>query len=106
MKAKMFPLIIAFVTLVQVATAQTTIYKMHVKMKDGSTHTVKADDVQEVYFIASQPYDPSHPVTADVDKIHAPKEGGTYTVHINSEIPLSTSSGNPDVIYVDDLFNH
>lgn len=106
MKAKVFSLIIAFVALVQVATAQTTIYRMHVKMKDGSTHTVKADDVQEVYFTASQPYDPSHPVTADVDKIHAPKEGGTYTVHINSEIPLSTSSGSPDVIYVDDLFNH
>ncbi len=100
MKAKVFSLIIAFAALAQVVTAQITIYRMHVKMKDGSTHTVKADDVQEVYFTASQPYDPSHPVTADVDKIHAPKEGGTYTVHINSEIPLSIVSGNPsEAIY-------
>lgn len=106
MKAKLFSLIIAIAAMAQMAMAQTTIYRMHVKMKNGSTNTYKADDVQEVYFTASQPYDPSHPVTADVDKIHAPKEGGTYTVHINSEIPLSTSSGNPDAISVDDLFNH
>lgn len=106
MKAKLFSLIIAIAAMAQMAMAQTTIYRMHVKMKNGSTNTYKADDVQEVYFTASQPYDPSHPVTADVDKIHSPKEGGTYTVHINSEIPLSTSSGNPDAISVDDLFNH
>ena len=106
MKAKVFSLIIAFAALAQVATAQTTIYRMHVKLKDGSTHTVKADDVEEVFFTASQPYDPSHPVTADVDKIHAPKEGGIYTVHINSEIPLSTVGGNPNSISVDDIFSH
>lgn len=105
MKAKVFSLIIAFAASAQVATAQTTIYRMHVKMKDGSTHTVKADDVEEVFFTASQPYDPSHPVTADVDKIHAPKEGGTYTVHINSEIPLSTVGGSQE-IQIDDLFSH
>lgn len=106
MKARVFSLMILLAGIVQVATAQTTIYRMHVKMKNGSTHTVKADEVEEVYFTASQPYDPSHPVTADVDKIHAPKEGGTYTVHINSEIPLSTEGGSPDAIWVDDLFSN
>lgn len=106
MKAKLFSFLIGFAALAQVATAQTAIYRMHVKMKNGSTNTYKADDVQEVYFTASQPYDPSHPVTADVESIHAPKEGGTYIVHINSEIPLSTSSGNPDALVVDDYFDH
>ena len=106
MKAKVFSFLIGLAALVQVASAQTTIYRMHVKMKNGSTHTVKADDVMEVYFTASQPYDPSHPVTADVESIHAPKEGGTYVVHINSNIPLSTNSGNPDAVVVDNYFSN
>lgn len=96
MKTKIFSFLIGFAAMVQVVSAQTTIYKMHVKMKDGSIHTVKADDVMEVYFTASQPYDPSHPVTADVESIHAPKDGGIYTIHINSDIPLSINSGNSD----------
>lgn len=106
MKAKVFPFLIGFVALVQIVSAQNTIYRMHVKMKDGSTHTVKADDVKEVYFTASQPYDPSHPVTADVESIHAPKEGGTYIVHINSNIPLSTNGGSPDAVSSDDFFRN
>ena len=106
MKAKVFSFLIGLAAIAQIASAQTTIYRMHVKMKDGSTHTVKADDVMEVYFTASQPYDPTHPVTADVESIHAPKEGGTYTVHINSNIPLSTNSGNPDNMVVDDYFSN
>lgn len=106
MNTKVFSFLIGMAVMVQVVSAQTTVYRMNLKMKDGSTHTVKADDVMEVYFTASQPYDPSHPVTADVESIHAPKEGGTYTVHVNSTIPLSTNSGDPDNIYVDDIFNH
>ena len=106
MKAKVFSFLIGMAALVQVASAQKTVYRMNVKMKDGSTHTVKADDVMEVYFTASQPYDPAHPVTADVESIHAPKEGGTYTVHINSNIPLSINGGNPDNLSVDDYFSH
>ncbi len=106
MKAKVFSFLIGMAALAQVASAQTTIYRMHVKMKNGTTHTVKADDVMEVYFTASQPYDPNHPVTADVESIHAPKEGGTYVVHINSNIPLSTNSGNPDNMVVDDYFSN
>lgn len=106
MKTRLFSFLIGFAAMVQIASAQTTIYRMHVKMKNGSTHTVKADDVMEVYFTASQPYDPSHPVTADIESIHAPKEGGTYTVHINSNIPLSTNSGNPDNMVVDDYFSN
>ena len=106
MKANVFPFFVVFVAMAQIVSAQNTIYRMHVKMKDGSTHTVKADDVKEVYFTASQPYDPSNPVTADVESIHAPKEGGTYIVHINSNIPLSTNSGNPNVISTDDFFNN
>ena len=106
MKTKVFPFLIGLTAIAQIASAQTTIYRMHVKMKNGSTHTVKADDVMEVYFTASQPYDPSHPVTADVESIHAPKEGGIYIVHINSNIPLSTNSGNPDNMVVDDYFSN
>lgn len=106
MKTKVISFLIGLVPIVQVASAQNTIYMMHVKMKDGSTHTVKADDVLEVYFTASQPYDPSHPVTADVESIHAPKEGGTYIVHINSNIPLTNNNGNPDNLVVDDYFSN
>lgn len=106
MKTKVFSFLIGFAAMTQLASAQTTIYRMHVKMKNGTTHTVKADDVMEVYFTASQPYDPSHPVTADVESIHAPKEGGTYIVHINSNIPLSTNSGNPDNMVVDNYFSN
>jgi len=106
MKTRLFSLIIFLATMSQIALAQTTVYKMNVKLKDGSIHTVKADDVMEVYFTASQPYDPSHPVTADVESIHAPKEGGTYTVHINSNIPLTTVGGNPDAIAIVDFFDH
>jgi tetratricopeptide (TPR) repeat protein len=106
MKTKVFSFLIGLTAIAQIASAQTTIYRMHVKMKNGSTHTVKADDVMEVYFTASQPYDPSHPVTADVESIHAPKEGGIYIVHINSNIPLSTNSGNPDNMVVDDYFSN
>jgi len=102
---KIFPLFLCLFALSQAVSAQNTVYRMHVKMKNGSTHTVKTDDVQEVYFTASQPYDPSHPVTADVDAIHAPQEGGTYIVHINADIPLSTEGGttNPSEY---DLFSH
>ena len=106
MKSKVFSFLIGMAAFVQVASAQTTIYRMHVKMKDGSTHTVKADDVMEVYFTSSQPYDPSHPVTADVESIHAPKEGGTYIVHINSNIPLSINGGYPDAVVVDNYFSN
>ena len=92
--------------MVQVASAQSTVYRMHVKLKDGSTHTVKTDDVEEIYFSSSQPYDPSNPVTADVASIHAPKEGETYYVHINSNIPLTTSGPAEDVnpVYFFDHF--
>ena len=103
MKTKVFSFLIGMAALAQVASAQTSIYRMHVKMKNGTTHTVKADEVMEVYFTASQPYDPNHPVTADVESIHAPKEGGTYVVHINCNIPLSTNSGNPDNMVVDEI---
>ena len=106
MKTRLISILFVFVVAGLAIHAQNTIYRMHVKMKDGSTHTVKADDVMEVYFTASQPYDPSHPVTADVESIHAPKEGGTYIIHINSNIPLSTTGGNPDAVVVDDFFSH
>ena len=106
MKTKSFLLLIGLAAVVQVASAQTTIYRMHVKMKDGSTHTVKTDDVKEIYFTSSQPYDPSNPVTADVESIHAPKEGGTFYVHINTNIPLTTSGPAEDVnpVYFFDHF--
>ena len=105
MKATSFFLLIGLATMVQVASAQNTIYRMHVKLKDGSTHTVKTDDVEEIYFTSSQPYDPSNPVTADVESIHAPKEGGTYYVHINSNIPLTTS-GPADYVNPSYIFDH
>ena len=106
MKTKSFVLLIGLAAMVQVASAQSTVYRMHVKLKDGSTHTVKTDDVEEIYFSSSQPYDPSNPVTADVASIHAPKEGGTYYVHINSNIPLTTSGPAEDVnpVYFFDHF--
>lgn len=106
MKKRILMAMAALVTMVQVVSAQSTVYRMHVKMKDGSTHTVKTDDVEEIYFTSSQPYDPSNPVTADVESIHAPKEGGTFYVHINTNIPLTTSGPAEDVnpVYFFDHF--
>ena len=39
-------------------------------------------------------YDPSQPATYDVTSISAPKEGGTYTVNVNCNVPLYTSPLN------------
>ena len=50
MNAKVFSLIIGFVSLSQIVFAQTAGYKMNVKMTDGSFFSVAADDVEEVYF--------------------------------------------------------
>ena len=50
MKAKVFSMIIGLVAVGQMALAQTTGYKMNVKMTDGSFFSVAADDVEEVYF--------------------------------------------------------
>ena len=90
MKARITTLMVCLWGLGQIVLAQNTVYMMNVKLKDGSIHTIKADEVAEVFFSASQSYDPSNPVTADVQSIHVPQEGGTYTVHINSTIPLTT----------------
>lgn len=107
MKARITTLMVCLWGLGQIVSAQNTVYMMNVKLKDGSIHTIKADEVAEVFFSASQSYDPSNPVTADVQSIHAPQEGGAYTVHINSTIPLTTeSSGQSGVTVVDFFYDH
>ena len=106
MKAKIFSLILGLTVVGQITYAQSTVYRMHITMQDGTTYSVMADEVKEVYFTASEPYDPTNPVTADVSLIHAPKEGGTYTVHINTTIPLTTENGQANPISVDNIFNH
>jgi tetratricopeptide (TPR) repeat protein len=105
MKARLFSLFVGLLAMGQVVLAQDKTYKMHIKLKDGSTYTVKTKDVKEVLFTASQPYDPSDPVKADVDSIHAPKEGGTYQVHITSSVPLSTESGGASNTEIDNIYN-
>ncbi len=50
MKAKIISLILGIFSVAQIAFAQTTNYKMNVKMTDGSFFSVAADDVEEVYF--------------------------------------------------------
>ena len=45
-------------------------------------------------------YDPNQPATIDVASINAPMAGGTYTVHVNCNVPLYLSplnSGDPTV---------
>ena len=54
MKAKLFSLMLGFVTFGQTALAQNTGYKMNVKMNDGSFFSVPADDVSEVYFTTTE----------------------------------------------------
>ena len=105
MKARLFSLFVGLLAMGQVVLAQDKTYKMHIKLQDGSTYTVKTKDVKEVLFTASQPYDPSDPVKADVDSIHAPKEGGTYQVHITSSVPLTTESGGASNTEIDNIFN-
>lgn len=54
MKARVISLIVGLVTVGQMALAQTTGYKMNVKMTDGSFFSVAADDVEEVYFTTTE----------------------------------------------------
>ena len=54
MKAKLFSMMIGLVAFGHTALAQTTGYKMNVKMNDGSFFSVPADDVNEVYFTATE----------------------------------------------------
>lgn len=54
MKARVFSMIVGLVAVGQLALAQTTGYKMNVKMTDGSFFSVAADDVEEVYFTRTE----------------------------------------------------
>lgn len=54
MKAKLFSLMLGLIAFGQTALAQTTGYKMNVKMTDGSFFSVPADDVSEVYFTTTE----------------------------------------------------
>lgn len=105
MKTRFFSLFAGLLLAGQPVMAQNKTYKMHIKLNDGSTYTVKTKDVKEVLFTASQPYDPSDPVKADVDSIHAPKEGGTYQVHVTCSVPLTTESGGASNIEIDNIYN-
>ena len=50
MKVKVFSMMIGFTAVAQFVMAQSPIYKMNVKMTDGSFFSVAANDVEEVYF--------------------------------------------------------
>ena len=54
MEARVFSMFVGLVALGQMALAQTTGYKMNVKMTDGSFFSVAADDVEEVYFTTTE----------------------------------------------------
>ena len=54
MKAKVFSMMIGFAAVSQLVMAQSPIYKMNVKMTDGSFFSVAADDVEEVYFTTTE----------------------------------------------------
>ncbi len=98
MKTKIIILLLMAIGLT--ASAQQTVYKMNVKMTNGSIYTVDADDVEEVYFTSFEAYDPSQPATVDVASIHAPQEGGHYVVNVSCNVQLFTTTG-----YVDQSYN-
>ena len=83
MKAKVFSMIIGLVAVGQMALAQTTGYKMNVKMTDGSFFSVAADDVEEVYFTTTEEHhfeDTYYTVSGRAEK--GPfKSGSTVTMH-------------------------
>ena len=54
MEARVFSMFVGLVAVGQMALAQTTGYKMNVKMTDGSFFSVAADDVEEVYFTTTE----------------------------------------------------
>ena len=54
MKARIISLIVAIVAVGQMTLAQTTSYKMNVKMTDGSFFSVATGDVEEIYFTTSE----------------------------------------------------
>lgn len=54
MKVKVFSMMIGLVTVAQLVMAQSPIYKMNVKMTDGSFFSVATNDVEEVYFTTTE----------------------------------------------------
>lgn len=54
MKAKVFSMMIGLAAVAQFVMAQSPIYKMNVKMTDGSFFSVAANDVEEVYFTTTE----------------------------------------------------
>ena len=54
MKVKVFSMMIGFAAVAQFVMAQSPIYKMNVKMTDGSFFSVAANDVEEVYFTTTE----------------------------------------------------
>ena len=106
MKAKVFSLMIGLVAVSQMALAQTTGYKMNVKMTDGSFFSVAADDVEEVYFTTSQEQhfeDTYYTVSGRAEK--GPFKSGAFVTMQPLDLTLNALGSAQTTMIFDDCGN-
>ncbi len=107
MKAKVYSLIIGLVAVGQMALAQTTGYKMNVKMTDGSFFSVAADDVEEVYFTTTEEHhfeDTYYTVSGRAEK--GPFKSGTTVTMQPLDLQLNALGSAQTSMIFDDCGNY
>lgn len=107
MKARVFSMIIGLVAVGQMALAQTSGYKMNVKMTDGSFFSVAAKDVEEVYFTTTEEHhfeDTYYTVSGRAEK--GPfKSGATVTMQ-PLDLQLNALGSPQSTMTFDDCGNY
>ena len=107
MKANVISMMIGLVAVSQMALAQTTGYKMNVKMTDGSFFSVAADDVEEVYFTTTQEQhfeDTYYTVSGRAEK--GPFKSGTTVTMQPLDLTLNAIGSAQTTMTFDDCGNY
>lgn len=107
MKARVFSMIVGLVAVGQLALAQTTGYKMNVKMTDGSFFSVAADDVEEVYFTRTEEHhfeDTYYTVSGRAEK--GPFKSGTTVTMQPLDLQLNALGSAQTSMTFDDCGNY
>ena len=107
MKAKVFSMMIGFAAVAQLVMAQSPIYKMNVKMTDGSFFSVAADDVEEVYFTTTEEHhfeDTYYTVSGRAEK--GPFKSGSTVTMQPLDLKLNALGSTLTTMTFDDCGNY
>jgi hypothetical protein len=107
MKARFFSMIIGLVAVGQMALAQTSGYKMNVKMTDGSFFSVSAEDVEEVYFTTTKEHhfeDTYYTVSGRAEK--GPFKSGSTVTMLPLDLSLNALGSAQTTMTFDDCGNY